>query len=192
MWGKKVRDTVVLSGKLKNKGLNLHTLSEKSGVSYSTVYNLFKGEKSVKDAKAESVYKIASELGVSMDYLYNQFVQSESDRGSIMPDFTLMWQDEEMGEVHIGESNVHIDKYVRHPVKQIFYKDEITRFEFGEIMRSRCWDENRQDIKELLSSIGLMEYNPFQICIKTHGRMVQDMTWFRFEGEDLRYEDFKR
>ncbi|MBO6147804.1 MAG: hypothetical protein J6O55_00510 [Lachnospiraceae bacterium] len=117
---------------------------------------------------------------------------SEEETSPIMPDFLLMWEDEVVTSVHIGETMVHIDRYILHPVKQIFYKDDITRYEFGGIIRDRCWDENRKDIGKLLSLIGVEEYNPFEICKKTHGRMVQDKIWFKFEGEDLHFCDLKR
>ena len=180
-----------LSEKLNRMGLNLHTLSERSGVAYSTIYNLFTGKNSISDAKTDSLYRIAKALNMSMDELYSQFIVRESDSRSIMPDFTLMWEDEEIGSVHIGDKTVSIERFDTHPVKQIFFADEIPRFVFGQILKTRCWDEHRPDIDKLLGIIGLDDYNPYEICKKTHGRMVQDKTWFRFEGENLKFKDFE-
>ena len=81
----------LFSEKLNRMDLNLHTLSERSGVAYSTVYNLFTGKKSISDAKTDSLYRIAKALNMSMDELYSQFVVRENDSRRIMPDFTLMW-----------------------------------------------------------------------------------------------------
>ncbi len=181
----------LFSEKLNRMDLNLHTLSERSGVAYSTVYNLFTGKKSISDAKTDSLYRIAKALNMSMDELYSQFVVRENDSRRIMPDFTLMWEDEEIGSVHIGDKTVRIDRFDTHPAKQIFYADEIPRFVFGQILKNRCWDEHRPDIDRLLNMIGLDEYNPYEICKKTHGKMVQDRTWFRFEGEKLNFKDFE-
>ena len=180
---------IFLKEKLKANGLNLHTLSERSGVAYSTVYNLFTGKKRIEDAKTESLYKIARCLGCSMGDLYYQFVLLQSDKSKIMPDFLLMWEDEIIGSVHIDLMEVTIDRYDLNPVKQIFFADRINRFDFGRIIRDRCWDENRADNEELLKLLGLEEYNPFEICKKTHGKMVQDKTWFKFEGETLTYRE---
>ena len=91
--------------------LNLHTLSEGSGVAYSTVYNLFTGKKSITDAKTESLYRIAKALDMTMDELYEQFIIREHDGGRIMPDFTLMWEDEEVGFVRIGDKTVRIERF---------------------------------------------------------------------------------
>lgn len=183
------RDTI-LSEKLNSHNLNLHTLSERSGVAYSTVYNLFTGKKSVSDAKVESLYRIARILGLSMDELFNQLTPNDGHK--IIPDFLLMWEDEVISSVHVFDMEVRIDRFDLNPIKQIFYKDKISRFEFGEILRRRCWDEKRADIKTLLGLIGLDEYNPYAICRVTHGKMVQDKTWFKFEGETINYADLTR
>lgn len=129
---------------------------------------------------------------MSIDDLYEQFVLRERDHSQIIPDFLLMWEDEVIGSVHVGQMEVLIERYSLNPVKQIFYTDKITRFELGEILRLRCFDEGRPDKDELLSLLGLDEYNPYEICKKTHGKMVQDKTWFKFEGETFGYNELLR
>ncbi len=47
-------------------------------------------------------------------------------------------------------------------------------------------------MKILLGMIGLNEFNPYEICKKTHGKMVQDMTWLKFKGETLTYKELTR
>ena len=171
--------------------LNLHLLSKRSGVAYSTVYNLFTGRKDIGDATSDSLYRIARFLGMTMDELYHSLKPVvASDK--IFPDFLLMWGDEVISSVKVGTTEVYVDRFVLHPVKQIFYTDTIPMFKFGDILRHRCWDENRPDIKVLLGMIGLDEFNPYEICKKTHGKMVQDMTWFKFEGETLTYRELTR
>ena len=179
---------IKLLNRLNAYCLNLHLLSERSGVAYSTVYNLFTGKKDIADATSESLYKLARFLGMTMDELYRELSLPDDSTEKIFPNFLLMWDDEVISSVTVGETSVHIDRYILHPVKQIFYKDDITRFEFGEILRHRCWDEGRPDMKELLHLIGLEEFNPYEICKKTHGKMVQDSTWFKFDGETINYD----
>ncbi|MBR1622773.1 MAG: hypothetical protein IJ675_02530, partial [Pseudobutyrivibrio sp.] len=140
--------------------------------------------------KVESLYRIARVLGFSMDELFNQLTPNNDQK--IIPDFLLMWEDEVISSVHVLDTEVRIERFDLNPIKQIFYKDKITRFEFGEILRLRCWDEHRPDLKTLLSLIGLEEYNPYAICRMTHGKMVQDKTWFKFEGETISYADLIR
>ena len=180
-----------LYNRLVAYNLNLHLLSERSGVAYSTIYNLFTGKKEITDATSESLYKIARFMGMTMDELYNSLSPDMQKTTKDFPDFLLMWGDEVISSVKVKEKNVHIDRFVIHPIKQIFYKDDITRFEFGEILKSRCWDENRSDMNILLGLIGLNEYNPYEICKITHGKMIQDDTWFKFDGETLNYRMLK-
>lgn len=37
--------------------------------------------------------------------------------------------------------------------------------------------------------MGLQQYNPYDIVRITHGKMVNDPCWIRFDGETLSYEE---
>ena len=106
--------------------------------------------------------------------------------------FETYWEDEKTAFARVEKDHADITRYVIHPVKQIFYKDRMTRYELGEILKSRCFDEGRPDISKLLSMMGLSEYDIYKICRYTHGRMVQDKIWFKYDGEDLTWKDVKR
>ncbi len=185
-----MNNNIKLYERLKTYHLNLHTLSERSGVAYSTVYNLFTGKKNINDATAESLYKMSRFIGLSMDELYHSLYADNSKSDSIFPDFFLMWEDEVTASVKVGENEIYVNRFTLHPAKQIFYADTIPNYKFGQILKDRCWDENRPDIDLLLEKIGLYEYNPYEICKKTHGKMIQDRTWFKFEGETITYRYF--
>lgn len=101
------------------------------------------------------------------------------------------WKNEKTATVRLDDKYAYITRYSQHPAKQIFYADKISRFEFGSILQDRCWDENRPDLKQLLAHIGLKDFNPYEICRRTHGKMEQDSIWFRFPGEMLTYEEVK-
>lgn len=101
------------------------------------------------------------------------------------------WEDEKTAEVRLDNRYAYITRYTNHPVKQIFYSDKITRFELGGILEDRCWDKHRPDIDKILSMLGLDDFNPYEICKRTHGKMKQDHIWFRFPGEILSYEEVK-
>lgn len=45
--------------------------------------------------------------------------------------------------------------------------------------------------RELLRLGGFSFYDPYQIVQKTHGVMVDDCFWIRFDGENLTWEDVK-
>lgn len=106
-----------------------------------------------------------------------------------MKNFTVYWKDEKTAYVDLSGDKVKIDRYVIHPVKQIFAKDEMTRYEFGEVLKSRCWDEHRDNLDTYLNKIGVSEYNPYTICEHTHGVMYGSNIWFLFDGEELQSKD---
>lgn len=101
------------------------------------------------------------------------------------------WKDEKTASVRLDAKYAYIKRLSTHPVKQLFWADKITRYEFGEILSDRCWDSHRPDLPELLANIGLSEFNPYEICKRTHGKMNQDSIWFRFPGELLSYKELQ-
>lgn len=116
-------------------------------------------------------------LANSFPHMYNDFMK-----------FSAYYENEKTADVYTDTNTAHIKRYTLHPAKQIFYSDEIPLFRLGEIFKSRCWDENRPDLKLQLHSIGLDEYDVYKIVRRTHGLMMQDKIWFCFEGENLTYE----
>ena len=173
--------------------MTIRLLSRLTGVAYSTVYNLFTGRKSVCDATAVTVRKLSSALDMSMDEFYDAMLEDEigSGKASIC-DFTLMWKDEPVADLMINDDRVLLERYTTCPAKQLFYSDQMSLFELGEIIRTRCWEEGREDLRELLHMIGLETYGPYAIVRRTHGLMAQDPIWFRFEGEKLTYREVRR
>ena len=109
-----------------------------------------------------------------------------------MKNFRVYFDDELTASVEIQERAVFITRYILHPVKQSFPKDILTRYEFGEVLRLRCWEEKRDGLEKYLKALGLEEYDVYKICEKTHGVMIGDRTWFLFDGEDLTSEDVLR
>ena len=171
-------------------------------------YSLIRGIKTMKDIKAIRNDTALTQRKFSEKYnIPIRTIQKWERNGSTPPEYVpellekvifmegtelfmeCYWKDEKTASVRLDKHYAYITRYTKHPVKQIFYSDKITRFKFGEILEDRCWDKNRPDIKKILSLIGLTEYNPYEICKRTHGKMYQDSIWFRFPGEILTYEE---
>lgn len=49
--------------------------------------------------------------------------------------------------------------------------------DFDYFLRSRCFEETRQDVKLLLSELGLDHFDPLAIVEKTKGRCTDDPFW---------------
>lgn len=104
-------------------------------------------------------------------------------------DFEVYWKDELSAKVSVKNSRVHVSRYIIHPVKQIFPSESISRNQLNEILKLRCIEEERHDVKDKLKGLGLTSYEPLEIVKKTHGVSFNDFIWFRFPGENISMKD---
>lgn len=103
--------------------------------------------------------------------------------------FEVFWRDEITARVSVKGSKVHVSRYCEHPVKQLFAKENMTRYQLNKILEMRCFEKERGDIRQILEHLGLKEYNPQEIVKRTHGVSYNDYIWFRFPGENLTAKD---
>jgi len=57
--------------------------------------------------------------------------------------------------------------------------------------RERTFPETRVNCKQVLKHLGLTYFDAYEVCKKTHGALVDDTFWIRFEGESYVYEDVR-
>lgn len=105
-------------------------------------------------------------------------------------EFDVLMKDTVMVHVHIEGTNVEVIHYMDTPLAP-FQMDNVTIGIINRFFESRCFDESRPDKHILLDSLGLECYNPLEIVKKTHGFLLHDFIWVRFEGEDLTWEDVR-
>lgn len=104
-------------------------------------------------------------------------------------EFEVYWENEKTARVWSEGPNVYVKSFTDSPVKRLFPNKTLTRYQASEILKTRCWDPGRPDIKELLAARGLKKYVPLDIVKKTHGVSWNDYLWIKFPGEDLKAED---
>jgi len=108
--------------------------------------------------------------------------------------FSIMWKNDILADIETTprSNDVIIKKYNNSEIgKQLFYKGRIDRERIYNFVKSRCFEPNRADIKEILKEMNLEEYNPWEMIKITHGVDWDDFYWIRFEGEDLTWEDVR-
>lgn len=106
--------------------------------------------------------------------------------------FSIMFEDEVVIDVCIeDEKLIYVKKYIQHPGKQPFYGGEITIDRIYDFIKSRCFSFERPDKREILTYLGLNEYNPIEIVKRTHGHFWDDAIWIRFEDESLTWNEVK-
>lgn len=70
-----------------------------------------------------------------------------------------------------------------------FIHDTLSSDELNAFLKSRIFDPGRPDAKELLTNLGLSVYDPLEIAKKTHGILMSDNLWLRFDDEPFTWED---
>jgi len=94
-------------------------------------------------------------------------------------------------EVDRSTREVQVTDYIDDPLMQFLGKRPHTIEEVNYMMERRCFERTRRDRDVLLELLGLTQYCPLDICMKTHGRMWNDYFWMRFSFEpDLKWSDF--
>ena len=108
-----------------------------------------------------------------------------------LEDFSLevWWKNRLTAKVHSEGTKVYVESTEKNPMKRLFPNMTLSRYQASEVLKMRCWDPGRPDIRELLAACGLTKYVPLDIVRKTHGVSYNDFLWIKFPGEDLRAED---
>ena len=165
---------------LKARNISINECSKRTGIPYSALFSIVHKKVRLENCQYKTLKKLADFFSCSTDELFTDYTK-----------ISIFWKNEKTAEATIFENEVLIERFTLNPAKQIFAKEKISRFEFGEILQWRCWDQNRDNIEKYLFKLGLTDFNPYQICRKTHGVMYQDKIWFKFDGENISWEDVK-
>lgn len=108
-----------------------------------------------------------------------------------MYNFTVMYENIAVANVTVSDDHkkVQIEKLVPDSIIQPFSGNELSLERVYGFLKSRCYEDERADLKEILNQANLTSNNPWEWNKITHGVMWDDMIWIRFEGETLRWED---
>lgn len=107
--------------------------------------------------------------------------------------FDWMCRDEVYAHITVNKKTGEVTCEELQPViwKQFFGKAHKDIPTMMHMMEMRLFDRNRPDAQDFLDYWGVKEYNPYELCRKTHGASLQDLFWIRWEGEDLTWDDVK-
>lgn len=99
-------------------------------------------------------------------------------------DFDVFYFDDKVAEYRNGVCTV---KLIRHP-----YFDVMLRLPADKFLESRIMPKERWGL-ELSEFYGLSQWDPEQICRKTHGYRMQEPVWVRFVDEPtgITYDEVK-
>jgi len=108
-------------------------------------------------------------------------------------EFTVMCADKPVAEVYISEDKkeVKINRLVPDSIEQPFGGDKLDLERVYRFLKSRCYEDGRADLKEILAQAGMSSNNPWEWVKITHGVTWEDFFWIRFPGETLTWEDVR-
>lgn len=69
----------MISELMKNRNLSKYKLAQKSGVPYSTLSDILSGKTRIEKCSAETIYRLAKELDVSMEELIAPCLERRPD-----------------------------------------------------------------------------------------------------------------
>ena len=82
-------------------------------------------------------------------------------------------------------------KHIPDKPGQVFWGDNINSVRVYEFLKSRCYEDGRADLKDILSYHGLDGNNPYEWCRLTHGVTYEDFYWIRYDDEDIEWKDVR-
>ena len=81
------------------------------------------------------------------------------------------------------DESLSVQNYTDDPVKMAFGNNFLpTWSDFQVFLEDRCVPRQRAGLREYLDAIGVIEYDPFEIILKTAGRMAEDNQWIEIRG----------
>ena len=106
-------------------------------------------------------------------------------------DFTVMHDDTPVATVYFNNGKTKIEKHVPDSIIQPFCGDRQDIMRVYDFLESRCYENGRADLKEILKLVGMTENNPWQWAWVSHGVTWEDHFWIRFPGETLTWKDVR-
>lgn len=105
--------------------------------------------------------------------------------------FTVMHKNLPVAEITISDDKkkVHIKKLVSDSLYQPFGGDKLDLERVYNFLKSRCYEDGRADLRQILAEAGMTENNPWEWVKITHGVTYDDFFWIRFEDEQITWED---
>lgn len=92
--------------------------------------------------------------------------------------------------IYNSDDDITVKVHDKTSIFQPFTEGKINKNTLYEFLHDRCFEENRPDLNELLTALELSEYDPLKIVKKTHGIILSDFTWLKFDNENIEWEDF--
>ena len=108
-----------------------------------------------------------------------------------MYNFTVMFENIPVAYISVSDDHkkVQIEKLVPDSIIQPFGGEDLSLNRVYSFLKSRCYEDDREDLKEILSQAHLTSNDPWKRNRITQGVLWDDKIWIQYEGESLCWED---
>lgn len=107
--------------------------------------------------------------------------------------FSVMLKNKLVARCEIINKHYHItiNPNIPKPL-QVFAMKNPNDYHVYQFLKSRCYDDSRADLKEILEKAGMKNNNPFEWCKLTHGFVYGDYYWIKFDNEKISWEEVRK
>lgn len=82
-----------------------------------------------------------------------------------------------------SDESIAVENHTEDVIKTAFGNDPFPDWnDFQSFLRERCIPSSRAGLREYLDALGLEEYDPLNIILKTKGKMAEDEQWLETEA----------
>ena len=124
------------------------------------------------------------EIRIRLRESYDSFLQSKTAMRHEVYRLNY-YNDQELCTVILADftdRTLYVENKTNNLVKTAFGKKQLPLWkDFVSFLEERCIPRGRVGLREYLETIGLDEYDPWEIVKKTQGRMAEDQQWIEIE-----------
>lgn len=102
--------------------------------------------------------------------------------------FSIMWKDDVVAKVLYTSTVFKIEVNKEHIKNPFRFRDTVTRQDVLDFVSEQVFDKHNANARQILNSLGLTVYAPWDILKETNGISDRNRYWIKFEGEELSYE----
>lgn len=107
-------------------------------------------------------------------------------------DYEILYKDILLKEVLVSKNKKEI--LVINKSKDLFlkpFKDDLSIYDFYIFLKSRCYEDNRDDLDDILKQANLPSNNPYEFIKVSHGVTWEDYFWIRNKNENITWEEVR-
>ena len=107
--------------------------------------------------------------------------------------YHIMYKNEKVADIETDKNNkiIRFAKIMPDGIKQPFSGDNLSFVRFYDFLKDRCYEDCRENLQDILSTVGMNNNDPYKWNKITHGVTWEDYFWIKYDDENLTWEDVR-